>query len=138
MVKNIVKKEDYQEIRPVYVRNGIQYYELNINPVEINGEIVCLSDIYNHTPTDADKITLYEKYLNLCKKVKLNEIDHYDTSENVNAFYVNGEFMWFDRVTRGDIAYGIDKEIEAGKTETILWADPIKGQKFVLSCELAK
>lgn len=125
MVKNVLTKDNYQEIVPVYIRNGVQYYQLNLDPVEKDGMIICLSHIYNHYPTDDDKENLYTDYLNMCKRVKLAESDHYDHSEQVNGFYLGDVHAWLDKATRVGLANSIAIEKASGKTETTLYLSGI-------------
>ena len=137
MVKSIINKSEYAETTPAYIRNNKQYYHLNINPQEIadSDMYVVLSHTYDHYPTQEDKDKLYADYLALCKKVKLAEVEKYDNSENVNAFYVNGQFMWKNKYDRDNLTSSVNTDLIEGATYTTLWADPIKGIKFVLPCE---
>ena len=135
MVKNVLTKDNYQETVPVYVRNGVQYYQLNIDPVEKDGMIICLSHIYNHYPTDDDKTALYTDYLNMCKRVKLAEVDRYDHSDQVNGFYLGGTHAWLDKATRVGLANSIAIEKAAGKTETTLY---LNGTALTIGIEQAQ
>ena len=125
MVKNVLTKDNYQETVPVYVRNGVQYYQLNTNPVEKDGMIICLSHIYNHYPTNDDKTALYTEYLNVCKRVKLSEVGRYDNSDQVNGFYIGDTHAWLDKATRVGLANSIAIEKAAGKAETTLYLDGV-------------
>ena len=87
--------------------------------------IICLSHIYNHYPTDDDKENLYTDYLNMCKRVKLAESDHYDHSEQVNGFYLGDVHAWLDKATRVGLANSIAIEKASGKTETTLYLSGI-------------
>ena len=115
MIKNIINKSKYSEIVPAYIRKDIQYYHLNINPQEIDGDMyVVLSHTYDHYPTQEDKDKLYADYLTLCKKVKLAEVDRYDKSDKVNGFYIGSQHAWLDKATRVGLANSIAIEKAAG------------------------
>ena len=120
MVKRIVK-EDYKEIEAAFMRKGVQYYHLNILISENEDERVVLSHIYDHEPTQEDKDKLYSSYLALCKKVKIEEVERYDKTDEVNGFYIGEQFAWLDKATRVGLANSIAIEKAAGKTETTLY-----------------
>ena len=126
MVKNIVNKSDYAEIVPAFTRKDRQFYTLNINPQEADGDMyVVLSHTYDHYPTQEDKDKLYADYLALVKKVRIHEVDNYDKSENVNGFYFGERHAWLDKATRVGLANSIAIEKAAGKTETTLYLNGI-------------
>ena len=87
--------------------------------------VICLSHVYNHYPTDDDKTALYTDYLNMCKRVKLAEVDRYDHSEQVNGFYLGDTHVWLDKATRVGLANSIAIEKAAGKTETTLYLNGV-------------
>ena len=91
MVKNIIKKSEYEEVTPIFKRKEVQYYLLRINPQEVDNELYSvIEDVYDHNPTKNDRIELYNNWLNMEKRVKINNIISYDISENVNSFKING------------------------------------------------
>lgn len=59
----------------------------------------------------------------------------YDSSDAVNGFYVNDQFMWLDKVTRVGLMLRIDTELENGLTETTLW---FNGVPFHLELDRAR
>ena len=71
-----------------------------------------------------------EQILSNAKADKKREIDDYDTSHNVNEFYLNGEPMWFDKSMRGDLRFRFEAELKAEKENTVLWHN---GHEHVLS-----
>ena len=97
--------------------------------------IICLSHVYNHYPTDEDKTALYTNYLNMCKRVKLAEVDRYDHSEQVNGFYIGDTHAWLDKATRVGLANSIAIEKAAGKTETTLY---LNGKVLTIDIERAQ
>lgn len=97
--------------------------------------IICLSHVYNHYPTDEDKITLYTNYLNMCKRVKLSEVDRHDRSEQVNGFYIDDQHAWLDKATRVGLVNSIAIEKAAGKIETTLY---LNGTALTIDIEHAQ
>lgn len=121
MVKRIVNKSEYKEIEAAFMREGVQYYHLNILISENKDECVVLSHMYNHYPTQEDKEKLYADYLALCKRVKIEEVERYDKSADVNGFYIGEQFAWLDKATRVGLANSIAIEKATGKKETTLY-----------------
>lgn len=68
------------------------------------------------------------------KKKVIRKIDDYDTSDNVNSFYLGGVKVWLDKSTRVGLQNSITIEKEAGREETTLW---LNGIKIVVGCTLA-
>lgn len=52
---------------------------------------------------------------------KLQEIELYDTSDNVNSFYYNGNLMWLDKETRISLMNTLELSEKAGKTTMNIW-----------------
>ena len=63
-----------------------------------------------------------------------NNIVTYDSSSNVNSFYMQGQQMWLDKATRAGLMLRFQAEQSVGKTETSLWYD---GEMYTLSLESA-
>lgn len=78
-------------------------------------------------PTEED--LLQQNQANL-KDVIIN----YDSSNEINIFYVNQMSMWLDKVTRSGLMLRFQSELAMGKTETSLWYN---GLEFVLPLETA-
>ena len=55
------------------------------------------------------------------RKVRLEELDKYDNSPNVNSFFYGGKQMWFDKLTRTSIVYSMNVEKSSGKEYTDLY-----------------
>lgn len=68
------------------------------------------------------------------KKKVIRKIDEYDTSDQVNSFYLGGVKVWLDKSTRVGLQNSITIEKEAGREETTLW---FNGIKIVVGCTLA-
>ena len=117
----LVKKEEYKEMVAAYKRATKQYYTLNIALREIEGMIVCLSQTYDHKPTEDDKTALYQNHLSLLKINKVKDITLYDTTNAVNAFHLNGKEAWLPKADRVGLSNSIAIEKAAGIENTTLY-----------------
>lgn len=77
---------------------------------------------------------VYEKTIEDYKRDKKDEILHFDSSEEVNIFYIQGLPVWLDKTTRAGLKLRFEAEIAMGKTDTVLWYN---GMQFPLSLEQA-
>lgn len=59
------------------------------------------------------------------RRDKIREITRYDSSSDVNCFYINGQEMWLDKATRVGLKLRFDAEIASGQTNTILWHEGV-------------
>lgn len=75
-----------------------------------------------------------EELLARAKEAKKVEIEEYDTSPDVNRFYIEDIPMWLDKETRTGLKLRFEAEIAMGKTGTTLWAD---GVQYPLALEVA-
>lgn len=64
---------------------------------------------------------LPERSLEEAWRQKLQEIDAYDVSPEVNGFILGGARMWLDKATRVGLANSIAIEEAAGREATSLW-----------------
>lgn len=62
-----------------------------------------------------------EELLDRAKSNKKNEIRQYDSSNNVNEFYINEIPVWLDKATRTGLMLRFNAEIAMGKEDTVLW-----------------
>ena len=62
-----------------------------------------------------------EELLIAAKNNKKQEITNYDSSNDVNEFYVSEMPMWLDKATRTGLMLRFNAEIAMGKEETSLW-----------------
>ncbi len=69
------------------------------------------------------------------RQVVIAAIDEYDTSAEVNTFYVNGTPVWFSKETRTSLNNSISIEKEVGKDTTVIW---INGTPYTITVESAK
>lgn len=128
-------KKDFAESATAFVKKGVQYYHLRINPVEKDGVVECISAVLDHEPTQEDKDRLYGEYLALCKSVQIAQVDSHDKSEAVNGFYIGDIHAWLDKATRVGLANSIAIEKAAGVTETTLY---LNGAALTIGVEQAQ
>lgn len=63
--------------------------------------------------------------LEKAKKDKIKEIVNYDTSVEVNSFFLNGLQVWLDKDTRVGLMNSLTIEKDTGKKESTLWFNDI-------------
>ena len=63
----------------------------------------------------------YEPTIEDYRKRKKDEILRYDSSDEVNAFYMQGQRMWLDKATRAGLMLRLQAEQSMGKETTTLW-----------------
>ncbi len=61
--------------------------------------------------------------LEQAKAAKVAEIEAYDSSDAVNAFSVNGKWMWLDAATRQQLRISLDAMQQAGRETVTKWFD---------------
>lgn len=103
------------------------------NKIEQRQYIVLNKDGFNTiNPTDdmlfEDGWELYvkpepteEELLVIAKTDKKRDITNYDSSNEVNEFYVNEIPIWLDKATRTGLMLRFNAEIAMGKEDTSLW-----------------
>ena len=64
---------------------------------------------------------VYEPTIEDYRRDKIREIERYDSSSEVNGFYIDGQEMWLDKATRVGLKLRFDAEIASGHTNTTLW-----------------
>ena len=64
---------------------------------------------------------IYEPTTDDYRRRKKDEIARYDSSEEVNAFYMQGQQMWLDKATRAGLMLRLQAEQAMGKEITTLW-----------------
>ena len=63
----------------------------------------------------------YEPTIEDYRRRKKDEITRYDSSDEVNAFYMQGQRMWLDKATRAGLMLRLQAEQSMGKETTTLW-----------------
>lgn len=77
---------------------------------------------------------VYEPTIDDYRKRKKDEILRYDSSDEVNAFYMQGERMWLDKSTRAGLMLRFQSEQAIGREMTSLW---YSGQMYELPLAMA-
>lgn len=105
-----------------YIKEGI---------IKTRNQIVIHKDGMNtYNPTEEmvladgweEYVTLvYEPTLQDHQAMKKDEIINYDSSEEVNTFYMQGARMWLDKATRAGLMLRLQAEQTMGKETTTLW-----------------
>ena len=90
----------------VIVKDGMQTF----NPTE---EMLLEDGWVEHVPAQYEPTE--EEILNREKEYKIDEILRYDSSNEVNGFYINGQELWLDKATRVGLKLRFDAEIASGK-----------------------
>lgn len=67
-----------------------------------------------------------EELLDRAKSKKIQEILDYDTSPNVNCFYMSDTEIWLDKETRTGLKLRFEAETNIGMVETSLWYNNIR------------
>lgn len=62
-----------------------------------------------------------EDIFNEAKKELITNIEYYDSSSDVNMFFIQGLPVWLDKATRAGLKLRFEAEIAMGKTDTALW-----------------
>ena len=96
----------------VIVKNGMQ----TINPTE---EMLLEDGWVEHIPVQYEPSE--EEILSREKEYMIEDILRYDSSEEVNGFYIGGQELWLDKATRVGLKLRFDAEIANGQTNTTLW-----------------
>lgn len=120
--------------------NGITIVEtrnkivLNINETIQDPKTGEMIDVITQTFNPSDELLfedgwiLYEEpepteedIFNEAKKELISNIEYYDSSSDVNMFFIQGLPVWLDKATRAGLKLRFEAEIAMGKTETALW-----------------
>lgn len=102
-------------------------------------------EVQTFNPTDemlfADGWSVYvnpepteQEILNRTKREKINEINHYDSSDEVNIFYIQGLPVWLDKATRAGLKLRFEAELAMKEENTTLWYG---NQSFTLQLNMA-
>lgn len=115
----------------VETRNNIV---LNINETIQDPKTGKMIDVITQTFNPSDELLfedgwiLYEEpepteedIFNEAKKELISNIEYYDSSSDVNMFFIQGLPVWLDKATRAGLKLRFEAEIAMGKTDTALW-----------------
>lgn len=75
-----------------------------------------------------------EEIFNKTKREKINEISHYDSSSEINIFYIQGLPVWLDKATRAGLKLRFEAELAMKEENTTLWYG---NQNFTLQLNMA-
>lgn len=73
-----------------------------------------------------------ERTLEDAKREKIEAINGYDTSDDVNGFYINGSLFWLSKADRVGLMNSTNILKAAGRTATSLWYN---GIELDVSCD---
>lgn len=80
-----------------------------------------IDEIVENTKSQYDSIRSSEDSIEKHRIAKIQEIELYDISENVNGFYLNGNLMWLDKDTRVSLMNSLDLSEKTGRTFMDIW-----------------
>lgn len=106
-----------------------KYVELNDEQVLFLNRVPAATPAETFNMEESDEASLSDK------KIIIDAIEAYDSSESVNTFYVNNTPVWFNKETRTSLNNSISIEIELGKDTTILW---INNTPYTMAVDDAK
>ena len=75
-----------------------------------------------------------EEIFDKTKREKINEISHYDSSDEINIFYIQGLPVWLDKATRAGLKLRFEAELAMKEENTTLWYG---NQSFTLQLNMA-
>ena len=108
-------------------------YNYNLSPSRDSESTALADEIYFNIRVDfglEEPLTELEK----AKRDKLKEIDNYDTSAEVNSFFLNGLQVWLNKDTRVGLMNSLTIEKNVGKEDSTLWFNNIC---VVVKCDAA-
>lgn len=108
-------------------------YNYNLSPSKDSESEALADEIYFNVRVDfglEEPLTDLEK----AKRVKIKEIEKYDTSIEVNSFFLNGLQVWLNKDTRVGLMNSLTIEKSAGKEDSTLWFNNIC---VVVKCDAA-
>lgn len=77
---------------------------------------------------------IYEPTIEDYRADKIREIERYDSSREVNEFYIQGMSVWLDKATRAGLMLRFNSELALKKENTTLWYE---GYSFTLPLNTA-
>lgn len=112
---------------------GTSLYAYNSSPSKDKDSTALSDEVYFNVEVDfglVEPLTDLEK----AKRVKIKEIEKYDTSIEVNSFFLNGLQVWLNKDTRVGLMNSLTIEKSAGKEDSTLWFNNIC---VVVKCDAA-
>lgn len=117
----------------LYIKDGIRRERNKITIIKDDLQIICPT--HEMLIEDGWKVfQIPERTIEQAKYDKVQEIDMFDKSEQVNSFILNGESVWLTKADRVGLVNSIQIEQSAGRKKSTLW---FNGIKFEIDCKLA-
>ena len=117
-VKEIDGKKVYKTRQQIVIsKDGMSTYNPTEEMILNDGWVEYIAPVYEETIEDV-------------RANVLSRLEDYDTSDEVNGFYVNGMHIWLDKGTRVGLVLRFNAEIGNGKENTSLWYN---GMEFPLT-----
>ena len=91
-----------------------------------------VEEVVEHEPTEEDRKDIVARWTAKQKQHKINDIIKYDSSSEVNSFYLNDELVWLSKDMRVGLVNSTTIEKNAGMQETTLW---FEGHSFVVGVD---
>jgi hypothetical protein len=91
-----------------------------------------VEEVVEHEPTEEDRKDIIARWTAKQKQHKINDILKYDSSPEVNGFYLNDELVWLSKDMRVGLVNSTTIEKNAGIQETTLW---FEGHSFVIGVD---
>jgi hypothetical protein len=121
-MKQYIKDDKIKTRNQIVIhKNGRQYINPTVEMILADGWVEYVTPIYEPT---------IEDYRNR----KKNDILRYDSSSEINVFYVSGIAIWLDKATRAGLLLRFQAEEAQGIEDTTLW---YQGMQFPLKVEQA-
>ena len=105
------------------VSKGRYRYYANKRTENIDGEVAFAADFVEDIFSRGSAID----FLRHCKKQEINE---YDSSDNINRCILDGHVVWFDKITRASLMMRITAAKTFGEESITLWSNGVT----VLQC----
>lgn len=124
-----IKKSDFEK----KVKKGNNYIaSILIKDID-DGYSLIASCGYGYDVGESEVESDYKEFLNHVHELqlaeairsKISEITEYDTSDNVNVFYINGIKTWLDKATRVGLVNSTNAMKSAGYARVTFWLDSI-------------
>lgn len=103
----------------VIIKDDMQIFNPTEEMILEDGWVEYISSVNIPTPTDEE---IFERYLS----DKIEEIMKYDSSSDVNEFFLGETSIWLDKATRAGLKLRFEAEISLGKDTTTLWYNNIQ------------
>lgn len=127
MVKITLTEENYAQ----QAEAGAGRYYCRVLP-EWNQDhtlVDVVEEVVEHEPTEEDRKDIIARWTAKQKQHKINDILKYDSSPEVNGFYLNNELVWLSKDMRVGLVNSTTIEKNAGIQETTLW---FEGRSLVI------